>query len=402
MKERKKRENHDLALAKVRDRLAKEPQYEPYWQNIGSGRKLGLRFRPCSEVGSWVAKWTSTDKLESGTRPKILQTVLGRTDKMSHQDALQEATKWWQKKEGGFSKSGTIKSVCEEYVANQRSEKGERAAYFSQKRFALLVDDKPIGSVLLDKLTTRDLERWRDGLVTEQRKKNSANRDLRSLKAALNFAFQRGMCPSDAAWRRVKPLKGAGARDGQRTAYLTPEQRRKLIEKADKDTADFIRALLDSAARPNEIQAARVSDFYPLQKTLRLVSLKGQGEEHVRYVPLTTAAVEFFTRLTKSKTPKAPLVTCERLPWARHLWASGIRAAQVAANKGIKQPKDRLPLDVVAYTMRHCAITDMLRAGVDVSSVGKIAGTSITMINSHYAKFVQTDVREKLASITAF
>jgi len=97
----------------------------------------------------------------------------------------------------------------------------------------------------------------------------------------------------------------------------------------------------------------------------------------------------------KARLPKAPLVTCERLPWARHLWAAGIRAAHKAANEAIEDPKDRLPLDVVAYTMRHCAITDMLRAGIDVSSVGKIAGTSIAMINSHYAKFVQTDVREK-------
>jgi site-specific recombinase XerD len=72
------------------------------------------------------------------------------------------------------------------------------------------------------------------------------------------------------------------------------------------------------------------------------------------------------------------------------------------ANKEIEEPQNRLPQDVVAYTMRHCAITDMLRAGVDVSSVAKIAGTSIAMINSHYAKFVQADVREKLASITAF
>jgi hypothetical protein len=56
----------------------------------------------------------------------------------------------------------------------------------------------------------------------------------------------------------------------------------------------------------------------------------------------------------------------------------------------------------VAYSMRHYAITDMLRAGVDVGSVAKIAGTSIAMINSHYAKFVVADVRDKLAAITAF
>jgi len=63
--------------------------------------------------------------------------------------------------------------------------------------------------------------------------------------------------------------------------YLTAQQRRRLIEKADPDTADFIRALLHSAARPNEMQAARVSDFDARERTLRLVSLKGRGEERV-------------------------------------------------------------------------------------------------------------------------
>ena len=395
------RRNYNLALAGVREKLGRQPRHEPYWQNIGPGRKLGLRFRE-NGVGSWFAKWTSDRKLESGTRPQVLQTMLGHTDALDHAAALKAATEWGQHRESGLPRAGTVESACKEYLANQKSEKGERAAYFSRKRFEALVYPAPIGSIALDKLATRDLERWRDALVTPKRRKNSANRDLRSLKAALNFAFQRGMCPSDAAWRRVKPLKGAGARDGQRTAYLSPAQRRRLLDKADPDTADFVRALLYSAARPNEIQAATVADFDPAQKTLRLVSLKGQGEERVRYVPLTPAAVDFFKQLSKDKLPKANLTTCERLPWARHLWADGIRAALKAANEQIEDPNERLPTDVVAYTMRHCAITDMLGAGVDVSSVAKIAGTSIAMINSHYAKFVQADVRERLAAITAF
>jgi len=41
------------------------------------------------------------------------------------------------------------------YVLNQRSEKGERAAEFSQLRFAQLVDEEPLGAILLDKLSTR-------------------------------------------------------------------------------------------------------------------------------------------------------------------------------------------------------------------------------------------------------
>jgi integrase len=395
------RNNYDLALSGVRDRLSRKPRHEPYWQNMGAGRKLGLRFS-ASGSAAWVAKWTSKRKLESGSRPRMVQSSLGQLDSVTHAEAWDAANQWFREQQGGINRAGTVADACGKYVEKLRRDKGERSGKYAKYYFAKHVTGSSIGAMKLADLTAEDLRNWLDALVTPKRKKNSANRILRTLKAALNFAFEEKLCASDAEWRRVKPLKGAGARDGERTAYLTAQQRRRLIENADSDTADFIRALLHSAARPNEMQAARVSDFDARERSLRLVSLKGRGEERVRYVPLSGAAVEFLKGLSKGKTPAGHLVTCQRLPWARHLWADGIRAALQATNEEIDEPKDRLPQDVVAYTMRHCAITDMLRAGVDVSSVAKIAGTSIAMINSHYAKFVQADVRDKLANIVAF
>lgn len=321
---------------------------------------------------------------------------------MTHTEAWDAATQWFKERQSGIQRAGTVADACNKYVTKLHRDKGERSGQYAEYYLAKHIRGSPIGQIKLADLTAEDLRSWLDGLVTPERKKNSANRIFATVKAALNFAFEEGYCASDSAWRRVKKLRGAGAGDNQRTAYLTPAQRRTLIEKAGPDTAELIRALLHSAARPTEMQAARVSDFDARERTLRLVSLKGRGEERVRYVPLSSAAVEFFAKLAKGKTPKAHLVTCERLPWARHLWAAAVRKAHAAANQEIQDPRDRLPPDVVAYTMRHCAITDMLGAGVDVSSVAKIAGTSIGMINSHYAKFVQTDVRAKLASITAF
>jgi integrase len=397
----RERHSYDFALSGVRDRLSRKPRHEPYWQNMGAGRKLGLRFLP-SGSATWVAKWTSKRKLESGSRPQMVQASLGQLDSMTHVEAWDAANQWFKEQQGGIKRAGTVADACRKYVEKLFRDKGERSAKYAEYYFTKHVTGSSLGAMKLADVTAEALRHWLDALVTPKRKKNSANRILRTLKAALNFAFEEKLCASDAEWRRVKPLRGAGARDGERTAYLTPEQRRKLIEKADRDAADFLRALLHSAARPNEMQAARVSDFDARERTLRLVSLKGRGEERVRYVPLSGTAAEFFTTLSKGKTPKAHLVTCQLLPWARHLWADGIRAALNATNKEIEEPRDRLPLDVVAYTMRHCAITDMLSAGVDVSSVAKIAGTSIAMINSHYAKFVQADVRQKLASITAF
>ena len=98
----------------------------------------------------------------------------------------------------------------------------------------------------------------------------------------------------------------------------------------------------------------------------------------------------------------APLLTFKGQPWARIDWSLGIRAAVMNANKKITEPEDRLPTDTVAYTMRHCAIADRLEAGVSIGKVAHDVGTSVKMIEKHYAKFEREDVSDKLNVIKSF
>jgi integrase len=368
---------------------------EPYWRKLGAG-SLGFRKRP-NGVEAWVAKWTgSQEMLESGTRRKTPQKVLATLQELpEYKEAEKAANAWFDQCKGGVVRAGTVQEACTHYVGNQHNEKGKDSANASEIRFKSIWGTA-FGLIKLDELTTRNIEVWRDGLVTPECQANSVNRILRSLKAAMNFAFQRGMCPSDAAWRRVKPLRGPGSKDGQRTAHLTVGQRKALLAECYPDLAVFVRALLYTAARVGEIQDAKRRDFDPKQGTIRLAGKTGE-----RSVPLSKAAIEFFKEVCKDKLPEAHLLTYEGYRWQRQLWARGIHDAVIAANKKL-EGDERLPADTVAYTMRHCAITDMLSAGINVAAVAKIAGTGIMMIQKNYFKFIATDVSEKLGQITAF
>jgi integrase len=413
-----KQRSHDHKVQMVTVRASLTVRREPYWRDIGERQRLGFRKTP-SGPGTWIARWTDAAS-------RYHYRALGRADALAYEDAEKAAQDWFAQCRGGVVRAGTVEDACKQYVENQRNEKGDPAADTSDAFFTRTVHGTPTGQTPLDRLTTRDVEHWRDALVTGARSKRTVNRLLRSLKAALNFGFQRSMCPTDAAWRRVKALKGKGAKDKQRAAFLSPAERSKLLAMCDSDKSgvknwplrkadaydlvewatpelgNLMRGLLYTAARPNELASATVKDFDPTHKRLALSSLKGLGEERRRDVPLSPNAVEFFKARAKDKLPAAPLLSIRGEAWQRHMWSRGIRAALKAINSTATEPADRLPAETVAYTMRHCAISDWLKAGLDVGSVAKISGTSIGMISTYYFKYIQTDVADKLANVQSF
>ena len=389
---------HRIDRAKVRDTLP--VRAAPYWQGLGRGCAIGYR-KTLTGPGTWIARWTNDQHVHT-------TKALGRVDELSFGDACIKAEEWFTQCRGGVPHAGTVEAACKSYVENLKQEKGERAAIFAGGRFQQHVYSKDIGLRKLDELTSPQVTTFRNTLAIGRRK-NSANRIFRDFKAALNYAFAQGMCANDAAWRRVKGFKGADAADGARTVFLTLAQRQRLLAAAHTDGADFMRGLLYTAARPlsnAELPIARVADFDAQQKTLTLRSYKGDGSERKREVPLSDAAVDFFKQMSKDKLPSAYLFMNGPDRWERYMWSRAIDAAVDAANKKAdeeKKPAERLPADTCAYTMRHCAITDWLKAGISIGRVAKDAGTSVEMIQKHYAKYLDdADVRAKLEAVAAF
>ena len=363
-------------------REALTPRRDPYFHCLRPGLYIGYR-RLEDGTGTWIAR-----KLQDGTKQYVFRS-LGVLP--GYEEAVREVEAWAGGVDLGVTHKGTtLEAACEAYVKHQRLHKSKASAADAEGRFKRLVYGKKIGTVLLNKLRPQHLRDWmadqldEDGDEEDVRKsKDSANRNLNTLKAALNLALRDQLVTTDAGWKTVTPFPRAGRR---RTGDLTPKDRAALLSHCEPDLAALVRALLLTAVRPGEIASCDVADFDQAQGTLALT-----GKTGARVVTLSTAAVEFFKEQARNKLPSAPLLSdAYGNRWNKDSWKKRFRNTVRAAS---------LPDSVVMYTLRHVGISELIAGGVDVFLVAKLAGTSTAMIDKHYGHLRHAQTRASLDAV---
>lgn len=365
-------------------REALKPQRNPYFVALRTGVYIGFR-RLAEGDGTWIAR-----RLVPGSKAyqfKSLGALAGHED--AYKEAVKQTDAWAGAVDQGVShRATTVQMACEAYVSHIKIKNSKASAADAEGRFNRLVYDQPIAKVALDKLTASTLRTWMIAQLNDRsdeddlrRSKDSANRNLNTLKAALNHAFKDRLVATDAGWRTVERFEDAGAR---RSADLNSLNSLKLLNKCSTPSLrNLVRALMLTAVRPGEIAAANVGDFNKDQGTMVLT-----GKTGTRTVTLSTAAMEFFKECAKDKLPGAPLLSDEfGNRWNKDSWKKPFRDACKAAE---------LPDDVVMYTLRHAAISNMIAGGVDSFVVARLAGTSTTMIDKHYGHLRHDQTRAKL------
>jgi len=359
-----------------------KPRREPYWARVQAGLFVG--YRKLSEGdGTWVARRRMDDGKQ---KYNALGTVA------SFDEAVAAALEWVKLADVGVTTDkATVADVCRTYVEHQRLHKSEKAAKDSEGRFKRLVYSADIGRIRLDKLTAPHVRKWLNAQVSKaddpeavRRSKDSANRNLSMLKAALNLALKDRLVGSDAGWKSVSAFRDVGKR---RDLLLTPKQRKDLIDHCPADLRLLVKGLLLTAARPGELAAAKVGDFDHHAGTLRLTGKTGS-----RVVTLSSASIAFFNEQRKGKLPSAPLLPREDGGfWNKDAYKKPLK--QAVADAG-------LPAVVVAYHLRHAAISEMIAAGMDSFLVAKLAGTSTTMIDKHYGHLRHDLTRAALDAVS--
>ncbi|MGS0625011.1 tyrosine-type recombinase/integrase [Ralstonia sp. VS2407] len=368
----------------ARDKL--EPRREPYFSRIRTGLYVGYRKLSHGE-GSWVARRRNDEgKQEYKTFAACA----------SYDEALNATLEWAEAVDGGVSSKGmTVKEVCEHYVRHLALHKGDKSKADAEGRFKRLVYGAKIGRIDISKLRTSDLKAWlsaqieldEDDAEDEddlRRAKDSANRNLASLKAALNLALHDRLVPTDAGWKTVGKFKDVGRR---RLGFLAAEQRKALVDACAPDIRRLVQAMLFTGARPGELANANVTHFDRAQGTLAL-----DGKTGYRVVSLPSAAIAFFEAQAKDKIANAPILATEfGQRWNKDSWKKPFKAAVAAA---------QLPPTVVMYSLRHTAISEMIASGrMDSFEVARMAGTSTEMIDKHYGHLRHDRVRAKLDAI---
>ncbi len=368
---------------------------EPYWARVARGQYLG--YRKGRTGGTWIARWQAPEGAKR-------YGSIGKADDRRLEDdgavvlnfdqAQAKAREWFRttaRQEAGLEERLTVQEAIDEYIEYLRREKSALTAYDSEKRVARYIT--PIlGARRVADLTTLRIRRWRDGLVPEglddegrRRAKDSANRILTMLKAALNRLWREGRVPDDSAWRRVAPFEGVGE---SRKVFLTEAEAQRLVNSChDEALRNLITAGLLTGARLGEITTARVSDVDLEEGTWTVRA----GKTGRRDVFLSAEALSVFEQLCLGR-PKTQHVflRSDGAPWAKaqhqHYFAKAV---------------DRAKLDPATtfYTLRHSYISHALKSGIPTQLLAENVGTSVRMIEKHYGKFIRDDRRRMLAEV---
>lgn len=362
------------------------PRREPYWSRIQAGLFVGYR-KSLQGEGTWVARRRNDDGKQEY---RALGTI------SNYDDAVKAANEWATAIDAGVSSKGmTVAKACEHYVKELGDHKGASSKADAEGRFKRLIYSAKIGKIDLSKLRTSDVKSWLSTQIEIgeseaededdlRRAKDSANRNLASLKAALNLALRDRLVATDVGWKTVAKFKDVGRR---RQAFLPADQRKRLIECCADDMRQLVRAMLLTGARPGELANASVQHFDRDQGTLAL-----EGKTGHRVVTLSSAAIAFFVDETKDKIGNAPILqTGYGQRWNKDSWKKPFKAAVSAA---------KLPPTVVMYSLRHTAISEMIAAGMDSFIVAKLAGTSTAMIDKHYGHLRHDKTRAKLDAVS--
>lgn len=389
----------NLKTVAGRGRIA--PRRDPYWEKIEDTLHIGWRRMTAGGDATWLARM-----LDPATGKRIFKTlgVLADVADASRFDAAKRAAEAWAKHvtTGGITEPKTVAETCAAYVEHLRKEKSEKSAADAQRRFKQYVtDDVRFAATEVAKLTPAIVGAWRSRLAArpvqrssrgnkpavateKQRSPSSLNRDMTPFRAALNYAFERQWVTSDFAWRSaLKPIKGA---DQSRDVYLDMAQRQQLIQAAG-GLSEFVRVLAQLPVRPGALAALTVADFDQRLSQVSIV-LDKTGPRKIT-LPASTAAL--FAQACRNKLPATPLFTRpDGKAWDKDAWKYPFKAAAQAAG---------LPAGAVLYSLRHSAITDLVRGGLPLLTIAQLAGTSVRMIEKHYGQHQADAATAALARI---
>ncbi|MER9623282.1 site-specific integrase [Mesorhizobium sp. M0222] len=384
----------------------------PEWEVISPGVRLGYRRGRGSRGrgGAWLAASRSVDG-------KRLQTRLGHADDqlpadgtkvLTHEQAKDAARLWAKSLKAGNEAPAalSVNDALDKYF-EARAAEGMKSIDDAKTRAAFHIRPK-LGAVKLADLTIEKIRVWRDGMVSAQkrlrtgkfaeransvtvdlsdpevirRRRDTANRTLTTLKAALNWAFNNRLVTDDTAWRLVRPYRGTTA---ARVRFLSPAEQKTLIAASNGAIRDLVSAALVTGARFGELSRLRVSDYDVVNKSVFVAESKSGKPRHI---PLPAGGADLFERLTRDRPGGEPLLRQDSgAAWAPATYHRPWKALLAQAKLS----------DVTLHEIRHTYASTMVRNGAPLIVVAEALGHSDTrMAEKHYAHLAPSFVADTI------
>lgn len=273
-----------------------------------------------------------------------------------------------------------------------------------------------LGAALAERLSLKRLQDWHQKLAetarrrtgkkrdepehlevpaTEDEKrarKDTANRILTILKAALNYAHEKRMINGATPWRDCSPFQKVAV---SRIRTLTTTQQTKLAKACSEDFRPLVIAALATGARYGEICRLNVRDFNAKAGTLFIEFSKGGQSRHVH---LAAEAVKWFQGIVKGRKPQEPMfkfvgVRTKRESNGRWQDYDQVHAMQEATNAA--------KLSISFHELRHTFASELINKGMPLSFVAEQLGHADTrMVERYYGHLAKEALKKAVRQYT--
>ena len=408
---------------------------------LAPGQYLAYRRPESGAAGSWLARLKQDGK--------ILQARLGTADDYSGADgagvltfaqAQTNAEEWFEMqadvvrlaREGVPRKRGpfTVADAMEAYFEDAER-RGVKGLDRDRQRSAGWILPE-LGGLEVAGLSRRRIEEWQKKLTESPKRKrtgkagvkshkkkptkndppkpkpappqtddekrarrDTANRVLTTLKAALNFALDRGRVKHGDAWQSVKPFRGTTS---ARIRFLSGEEQVRLVNACPPDFRRLVKGALYTGARYGELCRLAVGDFNAANGTV-FIAISKSGKP--RHIVLTEEAQEFFTGIAAGRPADELMFLRDEVARRKRLEVAGGWGAsdQTRFMKGACLAAEVAP--AAFHELRHTYASGLVNAGLPMAYVAAQLGhTDTRMTEKHYGHLAPTalaDAVRKLA-----
>jgi integrase len=391
----------------ARERLP--PRGKPYWRELDPGLHIGYR-RLKGAAGSWARRRYIGDReyeTQSFAIADDLSTANG-VDVLDFRQAQTETRTWRDHKaqagagRGPFTVADAVKLHVDALAA-----KGHNTADTEFRARTMILPT--LGTEAVADLTTERLRAWLMSLAAQpprartgkggaqryravsvdrdeavRRRRNTANRILAILRAALTTAWREGKVPSDQAWRRVKPFENVTS---ARVRYLTIAECTRLLNGCGPGNfRNLVRGALETGCRYSELARLKAQDFNPDSGTLAILRSK-TGK--ARHVVLTDEGAAFFSELCVSRAGSELMFSRPSgEPWG--MANQTVPLIEACRHAGIFPPTN-------FHCLRHTYASHAVMNGAPLHVVGKNLGHADTrMVEKYYGHLAPSYIAEEI------
>ncbi len=373
---------------------SKSSAHNPYLVDMPDGSRIERTYRLEGEakipVGNW--KWVAYDPDRSPSRKKV---NLFTKDKGA---ATEKAKEYIKRRTIGLfdpwedaprQTGATVDDAISPYFkAKRRAGGSDSTIEKDEKRLRSFAASLPVAAAV-GTVTKKQIERFLDRPSKRGGKLSNGakNRDRATIRHFFEWAVANGMATSNPA-AGIKPWK----KEDNRRDHATAAELEAIIRaitaaevksgKSRQWLKDWLVFGFGSGLRPDELHHLRWSAVHLAERRVEVcLHHKGKTKKSRRTLHVAGAALAVLERRSAARTSGAdgPVFTGAK-GGPVNIGAATARLIEFGVSAGIQK-------HVVSYGLRHGFGTQMTAAGKPVVDVARMMGTSVAMLEDHYAHY---------------